>query len=136
MRRQQCCYQLIILVGLLLAVVACVGQPVVSGVPAGGELPAAEEAGKSVDKVAVLLPASQTDHGWNQQAADGMAQVAAEHGLELEVAENLGYEDISPVLRDLADRGFDLLICHADGYQTTCPEFAQTSGVKVVVARM
>jgi basic membrane protein A len=89
-------------------------------------------AGETVEKVAVLLPASQTDHGWNQQAADSMAQVAEQRGFSLEVAENLGYGDISPVLRDLADRGFDLAICHASGYQTVCPEIASETGMKVV----
>jgi simple sugar transport system substrate-binding protein len=82
--------------------------------------------------VAVLLPASQTDHGWNQQAADGMSEVAEERGFTLEIAENLGYGDISPVLRDLADREFDLVVCHASGYQTVCPEVASETGMKVV----
>lgn len=101
------------------------------------EAAAAEEASGeavTVEQVAVLLPASQTDQGWNQQAADGMIQVVEERGsIELEIAENLGYGDITPVLRDLADRGFDLLICHASGYQTICPEFAPEAQVRVVV---
>lgn len=94
----------------------------------------AETAGDAVEQVAVLLPASQTDQGWNQQAADSMAVAAADlEGVTVEIAENLGYDDITPVLRDLADRGFDLVICHASGYQTVCPEFAEASGVKVAV---
>jgi simple sugar transport system substrate-binding protein len=51
----------------------------------------------------------------------------------LEVAENLGYDDITPVLRDLAERDFNLLICHASGYQTVCPEFAKEAKVNVAV---
>jgi simple sugar transport system substrate-binding protein len=100
---------------------------------AATEEPAAGEAG-AVEQVAVLLPASQTDQGWNQQAADSMTAVEESRGgFTLEVAENLGYGDITPVLRDLADRGFGLLICHASGYQTICPEFAEQNGVKVAV---
>jgi simple sugar transport system substrate-binding protein len=89
---------------------------------------------EAVERVAVLLPASQTDQGWNQQAADSMSQVLDQRGgFEFEIAENLGYGDITPVLLDLADRDFDLLICHASGYQTICPEFAQDSGVRVAI---
>jgi simple sugar transport system substrate-binding protein len=62
-----------------------------------------------------------------------MTTVAQKRGLTLEVAENLGYDDITPVLRDLTERGFDLLICHASGYQTVCPEFANQAGIKVAV---
>ena len=38
--------------------------------------------------------------------------------------ENGGYDDITPILKDLAADGAQLIICHASGYQTTCPEFA------------
>jgi basic membrane protein A len=108
-------------------------EPAATEAPAEEE-PAAASESATVEQVAVLLPASQTDQGWNQQAADSMAAVEASRGgFTLEVAENLGYGDITPVLRDLADRGFDLLICHASGYQTVCPEFAAESGVKVAV---
>lgn len=121
------------LIGLAILVLALVAVACAGGPPATTEAPAEESAGEKVQKVAVLLPASQTDHGWNQQAADAMTQVAEEHGFTLEIAENLGYGDITPVLRDLADRGFDLIVCHASGYQTVCPEFAREAGVKVVV---
>ncbi len=93
----------------------------------------ASQPGQTVANVAVLLPASRTDQGWNQQAADSMAVVEKKRGFKLEVAENLGYEDITPVLRDLAERKFDLMVCHASGYQTTCPEFAKQAKVNVVV---
>lgn len=101
----------------------------------GGTLPSgsASQTDQKVANVAVLLPASRTDQGWNQQAADSMAVVEQKRGFKLEVAENLGYEDITPVLRDMADRKFDLMVCHASGYQTTCPEFAKQSKVNVVV---
>ncbi len=120
-------YNLIILL-LAFILPACGGQP-------APPTPASESTGggAKVEQVAVLLPASRTDQGWNQQAAEAMAAVAQKRGLTLEVAENLGYDDITPVLRDLDERGFDLLICHASGYQTVCPEFANQAGVKVAV---
>ena len=115
---------------VLLALAACASQPVPAAPPAAE----GDGAGTPVEQVALLLPASRTDQGWNQQAADAISKVEQQVvGVSVEVAENLGYDDITPVLRDLADRGFDLVICHASGYQTVCPEFAQETGVKVAV---
>jgi simple sugar transport system substrate-binding protein len=113
---------------LVLILSACGGPPAPASPEAGSTA-----GGAKVEQVAVLLPASRTDQGWNQQAADAMTTVAQKRGLTLEVAENLGYDDITPVLRDLTERGFDLLICHASGYQTVCPEFANQAGIKVAV---
>ncbi|MCL5266092.1 MAG: BMP family protein [Chloroflexi bacterium] len=98
--------------------------------PAATQAPAAS-AGAKVKKVAIVIPASRTDHGWNQQGADNLTSVGKELGITAEVAENQGYGDITPVLRDLQDKGFDLIICHASGYQTVCPEFAKKTKVKV-----
>lgn len=115
--------------GLMLFALAACG----SAQPAASPETAKTGQGEKAAKVAVLLPASRTDQGWNQQAAEAMAAVQKERGFTLEVAENLGYDDITPVLRDLAERSFNLLICHASGYQTVCPEFAGKNKVKVAV---
>ncbi len=87
----------------------------------------------AIDKVALITPASRTNYGWDQQAADNIEAVGQALGLDVEVVENAGYEDPTPILRDLAEGGADLIICHASGYQTTCPEFAQETGTKVAV---
>jgi simple sugar transport system substrate-binding protein len=89
--------------------------------------------GAKVDKVAIVTPASRSNQGWDQQGVDNLVAVGKERDIDVEVVENAGYEDITPVLRDLADDGVDLIICHASGYQTVCPEFAQSEGVPVVV---
>jgi basic membrane protein A and related proteins len=123
-------FRLLIFVIALASLAACGGTPRPVSEPAA--IKAAGQ-GEKVKNVAVLLPASRTDQGWNQQAADSMAVVEQKRGFKLEVAENLGYEDITPVLRDLAERGFDLVVCHASGYQTVCPEFANQAKVKVAV---
>lgn len=86
-----------------------------------------------VDRVAIVTPASRSNQGWDQQGVDTLVALGEERGFEVDVVENAGYEDITPILRDLADDGVDLIICHASGYQTTCPEFAQSEGVPVVV---
>ena len=90
-------------------------------------------AGATVEQIAVVVPGSRTNQGWDQQAADAVEAVATENGIAAVVAENGGYDDITPILRDLAAGGADLIICHASGYQTVCPEFAAESAVPVAV---
>ncbi len=87
----------------------------------------------TVDQVALVTPADRTNQGWDQQAADGIEAVAARLGIGAEVVDNAGYDDPGPILRDLAAGGADLIICHASGYQTSCPEFAAAEGVPVAV---
>jgi simple sugar transport system substrate-binding protein len=87
----------------------------------------------TVDKIAIVTPASRSNQGWDQQGVDTLVAVGKERDIDVEVVENAGYDDITPILNDLADDGVDLIICHASGYQTVCPEWAATSGVPVVV---
>ncbi len=94
---------------------------------------ASPAAGEPVERVALITPASRTNQGWDQQAADGLTRVAEERAIEVDVAENAGYDDPTPILRDFAEQDADLIICHASGYQTTCPEFARAEGVRVAV---
>jgi simple sugar transport system substrate-binding protein len=89
--------------------------------------------GIDVTTVALVTPASRTNLGWDQQAADAIDAVAEELEIESEVQENAGYDDITPTLKDLKDDGAQLIICHASGYQTICPEFAAAQQVAVAV---
>src|SRR5215204_4754587 len=119
----------------LIAAVALLAQTALAGpIAAQDATPAASPgAGAAVEQIAVVTPSSRTNQGWDQQAADAVEAVAAEAGIEAVVAENAGYEDITPILRDVAAGGAGLIICHASGYQTVCPEFAAQSGVRVAV---
>ncbi|MFN8593038.1 MAG: BMP family protein [Thermomicrobiales bacterium] len=111
--------------------VALLFQAVVSGSTLAQD--ATPAAGAAVDQIAVVVPASRTNQGWDQQAADAVEAVAKQAGITGTVAENAGYDDITPILQDLAANGADLIICHASGYQTVCPEFAAESNVPVAV---
>ena len=86
-----------------------------------------------VKKIAVLVPEEGTDFGWNQQGVDAARAVAKKFGLEFISAEGLGYGDIRPTLRELAEEGVDLMIAHASGYNTAAPEIAIETGVAVAV---
>jgi len=118
------------IVSLLLMVQFAIALPAVAqdATPAGSP-----GAGEEIEQFAVVAPASRTNQGWDQQAADAAEAVGEELGVEAVVAENAGYDDITPVLRDLAEGGAQLIICHASGYQTVCPEFAAEENVKVAV---
>lgn len=98
-----------------------------------GPFAAAAAQGETVERVAIITPASRTNQAWDQQGVDNLVAVGEERDIEVDVAENAGYEDITPILQDMADDGAQLIVCHASGYQTVCPEFAQGSGVPVVV---
>jgi len=86
-----------------------------------------------IDKLAILVPEQGTDFGWNQQGVDAARAVAEKYGLEFLPAEGLGYGDVRPTLRELAEEGADLMIAHASGYNTAAPEIAAETGVPVAI---
>src|SRR5215470_19291584 len=59
--------------------------------------------------------------------------VAEKYGLEFMPAEGLGYGDVRPTLRELADDGASLIIAHASGYNTAAPEIAAEKHVPVAI---
>ena len=83
-----------------------------------------------VKSIAILTPEEGTDFGWNQQGIDAAKAAAARRaGVEVVVAEGLGYGDVRPTLRELAEDGASLIIAHASGYNTAAPEIgAETEG--------
>jgi len=88
-------------------------------------------AGDPPKRVGLAIPEAGTDKGWNEQGKVGLEIVAQKYGFKIELAEALGYGDIKPTLRDMVKKGCELIICHASGYQTVCPEIARETGVKV-----
>ncbi len=88
---------------------------------------------EEVKSIAILVPEQGTDFGWNQQGVDAARAVAEKLGLEFLPAEGLGYGDVRPTLRELAEDGASLLIAHASGYNTAAPEIAAEMGVAVAI---
>jgi len=86
-----------------------------------------------VDTIAVLTPEQGSDYGWNQQGVDAAKAAAAAAGVEIIVAEGLGYGDVRAPMRELAADGADLMIAHASGYNTAGPEIAEETGVPVAI---
>jgi basic membrane protein A len=88
---------------------------------------------QEIDTIAVLTPEAGTDFGWNQQGVDAARAAAEAMGLEIVVADGLGYGDVRAPMRELAAEGVDLMIAHASGYNTAGPEIAEETGVPVAI---
>ncbi|MTE01562.1 BMP family ABC transporter substrate-binding protein [Paracoccus sp. YIM 132242] len=84
-----------------------------------------------IDTIAIVTPEQGTDFGWNQQGVEGLEAAAAATGTEAIVAQGLGYGNIRPTLRELADDGANLIIAHASGYTTEATEIAREMNVLV-----
>jgi len=89
-----------------------------------------------VKSIAILTPEEGTDYGWNQQGIEAAKAAAAKAGIEVTVAQGLGYGDVRPTLRELAEDGASLMIAHAAGYNTAAPEIAEETKVPVAIVDM
>ncbi|GAB4168014.1 MAG: BMP family protein [Thalassobaculales bacterium] len=97
---------------------------------AAASLPAAAAELKAIG---VVTPEQGTDFGWNQQGVEGARKAAAARGLKIIVAQGMGYGDIRPTLRELADDGAGLIIAHAGGYATEAAEIAVEAKVHMAL---
>jgi basic membrane protein A len=88
----------------------------------------------AISSFAIVAPEKGNDYGWNQQGVEAAEQVASDLGIEVEVADNAGYEDISPILRELSTTGgAEFVVAQASGYNTTAPDVAAQTGVPELV---
>src|SRR4051812_1139764 len=86
-----------------------------------------------VKKLAIMTPEDPTDYGWNQQGFDAAKAVAEKFGLEFMPATGLGYGDVHPQARELAEDGASLIIAHASGFNTAVPEVGAEKKVPVAI---
>jgi simple sugar transport system substrate-binding protein len=89
--------------------------------------------GNAVQQVGFASPEQPRDFGWNQQGFLSAQKAARANGATLERATGIGYENVEPALRRLAQRGADLIIAQASGYNTIAPKVAQQFRVPVLV---
>ena len=111
-----------------LLAAAAVGVAGIGALTLTGAVQAAE-----VKKLAIMTPEDPTDYGWNQQGFDAAKAVAQKFGLEFMPATGLGYGDVHPQARELADDGASLIIAHASGYNTAVPEIGAEKHVPVAI---
>jgi simple sugar transport system substrate-binding protein len=86
-----------------------------------------------VSNVGFASPEKPNDYGWNQQGLAGAKNAAKATGAKVTEATGIGYENVEPALRRLAQRGADLIIAHASGFNTVAPKVAQQFKVPVVI---
>ncbi len=86
----------------------------------------------TITKMGIVAPEKANDYGWNQQGVEGAQAAADSIGAELLVADGAGYEDVTPILQQLADDGAQFIVAQASGYNTAAPEFAAETGIPVV----
>jgi basic membrane protein A and related proteins len=106
----------------LLVVVGALVATTVSAAPAA-----------KVKTVGFAAPEKPNDYGWNQQGYLAAQNAAKATGAKVVAATGIGYENVEPSLRRLAQRGANLIIAHASGYNTVAPKVAQQFHVPVVV---
>lgn len=69
-------------------------------------------------RVAMILPGSDADKGWNQMAREGLDRITSELGAETKLVTNVKSSEFGSQIDYFAGEGYDLIICHGG-------EFAQ-----------
>lgn len=77
--------------------------------------PAAPPKPKIELKVAAVLDTFVTEDGWNEAAYNGLMEAKRQFGDRIEVAysEKVALPDYERVMRDYAEKGYNLIFCHA-----------------------
>lgn len=92
-------------------------------------------AGQKQLTVALLTPGDINDQGWNQLAYEGLQAVEKELGARTSHQVTKSASDQQPALRDLADQGYDLILCHGFEYgervKSIAPKYPNTKFVVV-----
>ncbi len=85
-------------------------------------------------RVALILPGSDTDKGWNQMAAEGLAQIKRELKAETRTVTNVKSSDFYNQISNFAEDGYDLIICHGGEFEKAAAQAAKTyPKAKIVV---
>lgn len=78
-------------------------------------------------KVAMILSGPINDAGWNQSAYEGLKEAETKYKIEGAYTENVAQPDQQSVIRDYADKGYGLVICHgfqfSDAVKAVAPSF-------------
>ena len=96
---------------IVIIIIAALGIGAYSMMPSPG--PTTTTTAK---KVALIMPGSITDHGWDQEPYEGLMQAKADFGLEVGYTEEVMVTgtpaDYDRILRDYVSKGFGFIICH------------------------
>ena len=114
---------------VLLAIVAVIGLVLSGTAFAGGQQESgggeSGEMGEEPPGVALLLPGSISDHGWNYVAHQALMQVKEEMGSEVAFSEKVPSSDYEEVFRGYATQGFDVVMGHGFEFGDAAMKVAQ-----------
>lgn len=92
-----------------------------------------QTAGTPVTQFAIVTPALESDHGWNQQGLVAARAAAEQLGITLDEHANVGYDNPETILTQVAQGGNQLVIAHASGFNTAGHRVGTQTGVPTLV---
>jgi simple sugar transport system substrate-binding protein/basic membrane protein A len=120
---------LLVLIGLLM--IAACGSP--SAAPAPSEptqpkeeaaAPAADTGAEGKGKLALIIIGPPDDNSWNEAGFNALNALKAK-GYETTYSESVAPADVARVLRELAEKGYQMIVAHSFSYQDAVFEVAQ-----------
>ena len=119
-----------ILFGILITVFSMLLGACAGATPAAPTASSAEPAASKV-KVALVLDGKIDDNGWNQAGYEGLEAAQKDLGVEVAYSEEVPIPDYEKVLRDYANKGYNLIIAHSsiakDAVMNTAKDFPDLS---------
>jgi basic membrane lipoprotein Med (substrate-binding protein (PBP1-ABC) superfamily) len=86
-------------------------------------------------KVAMVTSGPTNDHGWHQNALEGVTAISKKYGWEMAYSESVAAAQQQNVLRQYAQQGYDLIFCHGyewgDPLKAVAPDFPDTMFVQI-----
>ena len=76
-------------------------------------------------RVAMVLPGSDNDKGWNQMAREGLDRIKTELKAQTQIVTNVKSADFYNRISNFAEDGFDVVICHGGEFEKVAKEAAK-----------
>jgi basic membrane lipoprotein Med (substrate-binding protein (PBP1-ABC) superfamily) len=85
-------------------------------------------------RVALILPGSDTDKGWNQMAKEGLDAIKKDLKARTKAVTNVKSSDFYNQISNFAEDGYDVIICHGGEFEKAAAQAAKTyPKVKIIV---
>ena len=85
-------------------------------------------------RVALILPGSDTDKGWNQMAREGLDAIKKDLKAQTKAVTNVKSSDFYNQISNFAEDGYDVIICHGGEFEKAAAQAAKTyPKVKIIV---
>jgi basic membrane protein A len=76
-------------------------------------------------RVAMVLPGSDNDKGWNQMAREGLDRIKTELHAQTQIVTNVQSADFYSRISNFAEDGVDVIICHGGEFENVVKEAAK-----------